>query len=62
MHPSSSKSATSWLQEVVENSAALVEVMTPEIRHGLRVARETLSRRAESITRRQARHRAAPGP
>jgi hypothetical protein len=58
MNPSPSKGATSWLREVVENSAALVAVMAPEIKHGLRVAREALSDRTESITR-QARDRAA---
>jgi hypothetical protein len=59
MNPSPSKGAASWLREVVENSAALVQVYTPELEHGLRLAREALSLRAGSVTRRQARDRGA---
>jgi hypothetical protein len=42
MNPSSLKGATSWLRDVIENSAAVVEVMTPEIQHGLSVARKAI--------------------
>jgi hypothetical protein len=51
MNPSPSKGATSWFREVVENSAALVAVMAPEIKYGLRVARDAISLHADSITR-----------
>jgi hypothetical protein len=46
MNPTSSKNGTSWLRDFIENSAAVVAVMTPEIKHGLRVARNAISSRA----------------
>lgn len=61
MNPSSQKGATSWLRDVIENSVAVVEVMTPEIQHGLSVARKAISSHAEGITRRAMRARAEAG-
>ena len=59
MNPTSSKNGTSWLRDFIENSAAVVAVMTPEIKHGLHVARNAISSRAEGIMAWQARERAA---
>jgi 1,2-phenylacetyl-CoA epoxidase PaaB subunit len=59
MNPTSAKGGTSWLRDFIENSAAVVAVMAPEIKHGLRVARNAISSRAEGIMAWQARERAA---
>ena len=50
MNSSSAKGATSWLRDFTESSAAVVEVITPEIKHGLRRARKASSSHAEGIT------------
>jgi len=47
----SPKGATSWLRDVLENSAAVVEVMAPELERGLRLAKAALWSRAEGLAR-----------